>query len=236
MIKKIIKPFLLNLENSIDLSSILLNNESTIIYKEINKKQNNLKYTLNIIDILLKKNKISPEKIDGLSFGYGPGNFTNTRTLTSIVQSLALGWKLPIIKVSLLSIIALEALFLYNCKNIFVALKIDTHKIYCNSFLNGKISLNEIEHKVKDINDTKLIRKKIIGITNISNENINILKRKNPFLEIKKIIHPKAIYLDSIARSKFCKNKIITPNKIKALYLKNNSYKKYKTIIKRTCV
>lgn len=221
---KSLVPVLLSIENSSNLCSISISNGKYFYYKEILNKNISSNFILSLIDDLFVESEFLPEKINAISISNGPGNFTNLKVMSSIVQSISSFFKIPIISVGSLSVIALEASYNYKAKYIFVTTDAKTNCIYYNIYENINLNIRPLFLKITcGINDFKKIKLKfnnIIGILNISDEYINIFRLNNYFLDIKKNIYPKAIYVDLLVRKNFFMSKIILPSEIFPIYLK----------------
>jgi tRNA threonylcarbamoyladenosine biosynthesis protein TsaB len=66
------------------------------------------KLILPMIDELMRVAGLKPDELDALAFGCGPGSFTGIRIATGVIQGLALGLDLPVVRVSTLAAMAQE--------------------------------------------------------------------------------------------------------------------------------
>lgn len=59
---------------------------------------------------LLAEQNLAPADLDALAFARGPGSFTGLRIATGVIQGLAWGLEIPVIPVSSLATVALDAI------------------------------------------------------------------------------------------------------------------------------
>jgi len=209
-------PTILTIENSSSLCSVCINDNKKIFYTEQFKNVESSRFILNIIDYILYKSKIKITCINALSFSIGPGNFTSMRITMSVIKGIALGYKLPIIKVSSLKSIALEAFYTYKINKIFAAIISNTNEISYGIYIyKKKIIKNILNKEIKKKNyNIKLPYIEIAGVGNGCYKYKNILSLNNLKLKIKyNINYPKAIYthvlsLDELDVNNFCSIKI----------------------------
>lgn len=229
-------PILLSIENSSNLYSISLSNGKYFYYIEILNKNISSKYMLSLIDDLFIESGILPQKISAISFGIGPGNFTNLKISSSIIQSISIAWKIPVIKILSLKAIALEMSYMCKKKYIFVITDAKTNYAYYNVYENINYNIKSIFFKIicglGDIKNINLKFDDAVVAMNIPDNYVNIFRSNNSFVDIKKNIYPKAIYVDLLARKKMFMNKTILPSEIIPVYLKKDPYVKYDVLRK----
>ena len=87
---------------------------------------------------LLAEQGLSPNDLDALAFARGPGSFTGLRIATGVIQGLAWGLNLPVVPVSSLSAVALDAIEqhqLADGEHIAVAFDARMGEVYWATFL-----------------------------------------------------------------------------------------------------
>lgn len=108
--------------------AIVSNNRYCELFLYISGNSSN--YSLSLIEILLKKMKISIFDLDLISFNIGPGSFTNTRIVLVFVKSLFFLLKKPIFKFSTLEIMSYEIFDRFKVKNIISFFNFDNNLNY----------------------------------------------------------------------------------------------------------
>jgi len=85
---------------------------------------------LPMIDELMAEAELRPQQLDGLAFGCGPGSFTGIRIATGIIQGIAYGADLPVVRVSTLAAISQACLQKTTHDTIFTAVDARMNEIY----------------------------------------------------------------------------------------------------------
>ena len=126
---------------------------------------------LPMINELMQEHSISPEQINFIAFGEGPGNFTGIRLSASIAQGLAYGWNKQVLPVSTLASMALAAGEKYQINKIMVAMdarkqeisfaayEINQNKSPGSRIKSGKLKISESDDVVlKSIKNTGILQ------------------------------------------------------------------------------
>ncbi len=96
---------------------------------------------LPMVESILADAGVSLTQLDGIAFGRGPGAFTGVRIATGIAQGLAFAAELPVIPVSNLAALALQAQREYGAETIMTAVDARKDEVYwcCYETKGGQI-------------------------------------------------------------------------------------------------
>ena len=97
---------LLAVETSTDACSVALSIEGVITEQFELTPKTHTKLILPMIDVLMRDAGLRPQELDALAFSCGPGSFTGVRIATGIIQGIAFGADLPVVRVSTLAAVA----------------------------------------------------------------------------------------------------------------------------------
>jgi tRNA threonylcarbamoyladenosine biosynthesis protein TsaB len=97
---------------------------------------------LPMIDALLAEAGVSKRELDGVAVGRGPGAFTGVRLAISIAQGLALGLDLPVVPVSSLAALALDAPS--DPAAILAVIDARMGEVYAGAFARGESGITPI--------------------------------------------------------------------------------------------
>jgi tRNA threonylcarbamoyladenosine biosynthesis protein TsaB len=102
-------PHLLAIDTSTEACSAALCVDGVILERSELAPRRHAELILPMIESLLHEARIGRRDLNGIAVGRGPGAFTGVRLAISIAQGLALGLDLPVVPVSSLAALALDA-------------------------------------------------------------------------------------------------------------------------------
>jgi tRNA threonylcarbamoyladenosine biosynthesis protein TsaB len=100
-----------------------------------------------MVDELLADAGIAPQSLNAIAFGRGPGSFTGLRIAAGAAQGLAFGLDCPLLGVSTLEALALQAHRRYHFRYVVTALDARMGEVYAATWhcLNDAVSLQSDE-------------------------------------------------------------------------------------------
>ena len=105
---------LLAIETATEACSVALVSGETLIVRHEIAPRRHAELVLPMIEQVLAEAGLSRHAIDAIAVGRGPGAFTGVRLAISVAQGLALGLDRPVVPVSTLAALALEALVAFG--------------------------------------------------------------------------------------------------------------------------
>lgn len=107
-----------------------------------------------MVDDILAEANIATQQLDAVAFGRGPGSFTGLRIAAGAAQGLAFGLDRPLLGISTLEALALQAHRRYHFHHVVTALDARMGEIYAATWhcLNDTLSLQSDEVVVAPAN------------------------------------------------------------------------------------
>ncbi len=125
---------ILALDTSTEACSCALAINGVVHERYVVAPQQHAALILPTIDSLLHEHKLSVDRLDALAWGRGPGSFTGLRIAAGVTQGLAFGAGLPVVEVSTLASLALEAWLTTGQARILACLDARIDEVYWGLF------------------------------------------------------------------------------------------------------
>ena len=129
---------ILALDTSTPACSVALNIDGVVLedFRMAPRQHNDL--ILPMVDQILAQAELKLSDLDAIAFGRGPGSFTGLRISAGVVQGLAFGADLPVVPVSTLAALSLEAFQKTGRNNWLAALDARMGEIYLGGYFVNK--------------------------------------------------------------------------------------------------
>lgn len=89
---------------------------------------------LPMIDAVLAEAGISPQKLDGVAYGKGPGSFTGLRIAISAAQGICLATETPALGISSLEALAWQAMEKYSVAHVLAITNAHMGEVFCGAY------------------------------------------------------------------------------------------------------
>lgn len=186
---------------------------------ELNLERGHARYLIPSIDKLLKKAKLSLDKIDALAISIGPGSFTGLRIGVTTIKAIAIAKRKKIAAVPSLDVLAYNGL---NSRQEYICPVIDAKKdkIYAALYRKNK---NGLKKQTKDLlisaeDLVKLVKKPTLFLGDALKVYGQKLNGKAAFAE-EKLWFPQAKFVAMLGEELAKKNKFTNPLDLVPLYL-----------------
>lgn len=100
---------LLALETSTEYCSVALWHDGAVVHTQVEAGREHTRLLMPLAQELLTRSGLQLEQMDAFAFGRGPGGFTGLRIAAGLAQGLGLSLSRPVIPVSTLAALALQA-------------------------------------------------------------------------------------------------------------------------------
>lgn len=175
-------------------------------------------------DELLADAGIGKSQLDAIAVGIGPGAFTGVRLAVALAQGIALALDKPVVPVSTLATLALQANALPG-EYIFAAIDARMGEIYCGEFVGeteafvGAIG----DERVLAPGDVPALSRDVIGVGTgyAANGGVLVTTLGARLRRFDATALPHAADLARLAARDFALGKAMTPDRLEPAYLRN---------------
>ena len=210
-------------------SAALLWNDTLITRYQLAPREHT-KLILPMMDEVLDEASITLKQLDAIAFSRGPGAFTGLRIAAGVAQGVALSVDKPVIPVSTLAAIALQAHYIDQSANRIIAtLDARMGEIYWATFnvKDGKLKLLDEEKVTKPETLFESIlswQEKPIIVTGTGwdayGESLLQIDSSTNLIEIKQQ-YPQAEYIARLAKTLFEEGKTVSCEDAQPVYIRN---------------
>ena len=151
---------ILSLDTSTPACSVALNIDGAVLedFRIAPRLHNDL--ILPMVDQILAQANLTLSDLDAIAFGRGPGSFTGLRISAGVVQGLAFGADLPVVPVSTLAALSLEAFQKTGNNNWLAALDARMGEIYLGGYHVNKI---EGRYEIQSLIDECVVKPDVLS-------------------------------------------------------------------------
>jgi tRNA threonylcarbamoyladenosine biosynthesis protein TsaB len=181
------------------------------------------KLILPMLDDVLNEANITLDKVDAIAFGRGPGAFTGLRIAAGVAQGIALSVEKPVIPVSTLAALALQARLHedYDNQTIVAALDARMQEVYWGCFKSQELLGEERVTKPQLMRDDLAeISSNILAIGNGWDVYHNELSTKD--ITLITDVLPSAQYIAQLALDLFRQGKYVDAELAQPVYIRDN--------------
>lgn len=218
---------ILALDTSTPACSVALIQDGVVLedFRMAPRQHNDL--ILPMVDQILSQAGITLSQLDAIAFGRGPGSFTGLRISAGVVQGLAYGADLPVVPVSTLAAMALEAHQATYHENWLAALDARMGEIYVGGYHIEKqedfwIATEIFAERVIAPDNLTAIEQAYQGVGSgwIYQERLNEVLPM-PATEMLVDIAPRAACIAQLAAYDFSLNKVVSADQALPVYLRD---------------
>lgn len=180
---------------------------------------------LPMVDNLLAEAELSPNQLDGIAFGKGPGSFTGLRIACGVVQGMAFGLDIPVIPISSLATLAQLAYIEHQWLHVAAAIDARMQEVYwgCYALDDNQLMQLRGEEQVCPPQSASLpFSANWMGMGSGWHTYHELLTSTLGDMEMQKDSYPLAFAMLPLAVDAFQKGQMVTPENALPTYLRNN--------------
>jgi len=229
------------IDSSAEACSVALEFDGVVVKQYRVEARKHAELLLPMVDRVLKETATQLDQLDAIACCVGPGAFTGLRIAISVAQGLAYGANLPCIPVSSLQTLAYDAFCHSKADICLTALDARMNEVYFAAFVRGDDNL-PVETHQQQVISAGLIELSDATLQSISEQANQLVKVGNGWgvyqfsqqigtLDATQlsIQFPNAEMMLPIAKVAYQNQKLLKPEFLQPVYLRNNVAKKKST-------
>lgn len=220
-------PTILALDTSTEACSCALAVDGRVHERYVVAPQKHAALILSEIESLLREHDLSFDRLDALAWGRGPGSFTGLRIAAGVTQGLAFAANLPVIQVSTLASLALEAWLATGETHVLACLDARIDEVYWGLF------------EIRDgsplaIGEEQLCKPEALQSASLASAqrwvaagNGLVYDARFPAAVMSRIQHklpgllPRAGHIATLATAAFARQETVVPEDVRPVYLRD---------------
>lgn len=223
---------ILAIESATEACSVaLLADETCIERYQMGTRQHN-QLILPMVEEVLAEGGFSLGQLDAIAFGRGPGAFTGVRIAAGVVQGLAYGAELPVVPVSTLAALALDAIESSGIKTACACIDARMNEVYWGVYEyqgnRDAVELIDLETvaPAQQVKNPESIE--VVGIGSGWASYGDILKQRleDKVIQMLPDRFPRASFIARLAAVALAQGEFLSPHLALPVYLRNNVARK----------
>lgn len=218
---------ILALDTSTEACSCALSIDGRVDERHVVAPRQHAALILSSIDTLMRDHGLAFDRLDALAWGRGPGSFTGLRIAAGVAQGIAFAAELPVIEISTLAALALDAYTMSGQTRILACLDARIDEVYWGVFeiRNGLPVAVGVEHLCKPEAIPAVL---LAGAADwmAAGNGLCYANRFSPALR-ERLKHtlpellPRAGHMATIAAAAFARQEWVTAENVRPVYLRD---------------
>jgi len=157
---------ILAIDTATEACSVALETKTGIVSRFEVCPQEHSRKLLPMVKEVLQQASLSLNDLDALAVGAGPGSFTGVRIAMGMIQGLAFGATLPIVKVSTLQAMAQQTAKQENCSEVVALIDARMSEVYFGHYMANEQGILQLQGEELVIPPEELLAGPLAGLNN----------------------------------------------------------------------
>ncbi|MCC2607376.1 tRNA (adenosine(37)-N6)-threonylcarbamoyltransferase complex dimerization subunit type 1 TsaB [Planctobacterium marinum] len=155
---------ILAIDTATEACSVALETEAGIVSRFEVCPQEHSRKLLPMVKSVLEEASVHLQDLNALAVGAGPGSFTGVRIAMGMIQGLAYGASLPIVKVSTLQAMAQQAARLNSCSEVVALIDARMSEVYFGNYMADESGVMQLQNEELVISPEALLAGPLAGL------------------------------------------------------------------------